>query len=104
MDAHFDFGTGMTTYMFLTANSNAGTSRFGITTAGNGQEQQLNAPTVTTGSWQHVAVTRTGNTGTLYVNGVQVAQNTTMTLSPDEPLEAPRRTGSGVPSSRSIPT
>jgi hypothetical protein len=78
----FDFGTGMTTYMFLTANSNAGTSRFGITTAGNGQEQQLNAPTLTTGSWQHVAVTRTGNTGTLYVNGVQVAQNTTMTLSP----------------------
>jgi hypothetical protein len=78
----FDFGTGMTTYMFLTPNSNAGTLRFGITIGGNGQEQQLNAPALATGSWQHVALTRTANTGTLYVNGAEVAQSTTMTLSP----------------------
>jgi Concanavalin A-like lectin/glucanases superfamily len=77
----FDFGTGTTEYMFLTPNSGAGT-RFGITTAGNGQEQQLNAPALATGSWQHVAVTLTAGTGTLYVNGAQVAQNTNMTLSP----------------------
>jgi len=30
----------------------------------------------------HVAVTKSGNTGTLYVNGAQVGQNTNMTLSP----------------------
>ena len=77
----FDFGTGTNTYMFLTPNSGAGT-RFSITTSGNGQEQQINAPALTTGTWRHVAVTRSGNTGTLYVDGAEVAQNTTMTLSP----------------------
>jgi hypothetical protein len=77
----FDFGTGTNTYMFLTPNSGAGT-RFSITTSGNGQEQQINAPALTTGTWRHVAVTRTGNTGTLYVDGAEVAQNTAMTLSP----------------------
>jgi hypothetical protein len=29
-----------------------------------------------------VAVAKSGNTGTLYVNGTQVGQNTSMTLSP----------------------
>jgi Concanavalin A-like lectin/glucanases superfamily len=77
----FDFGTGTTTYMFLTPNSGAGT-RFSITTGGNGQEQQLNATALATGSWQHVAVTLAANTGTLYVNGAEVAQNTSMTLNP----------------------
>jgi hypothetical protein len=77
----FDFGTGTNTYMFLTPNSGSGT-RFAITTGGNGQEQQLNATALATGSWQHVAVTGTGNTGTLYVNGAEVAQSTTVTLSP----------------------
>ncbi len=55
----FDFGTGTNTYMFLTANSGTGT-RFGITTSGNGQEQQINAPALATGTWKHVAVTPTG--------------------------------------------
>ncbi len=77
----FDLGTGTTTYMFFTPNSGAGT-RFAITTGGGGQEQQLNATALATGSWQQVAVTLAANTGTLYVNGAQVAQNTSMTLSP----------------------
>ena len=77
----FDFGTGTTAYMFLTPNSGSGT-RFSITMGGSAQEQQLNAPALATGSWQHVAVTHSGNTGTLYVNGAQVAQIATMTLSP----------------------
>jgi Concanavalin A-like lectin/glucanases superfamily len=79
----FDFGTGTAAYMFLTVSSNAAAPRFSITTGGSGQEQQLN-PTaaLVTGSWQHVAVTLTANTGTLYVNGSQVAQNASMTLDP----------------------
>jgi hypothetical protein len=78
----FDFGTGTTKYMFLTPQSGGGW-RFAITTAGNGSEQQLNYATApSTGVWTHVAVTLTGTTGTLYVNGVQVAQNTAMTLNP----------------------
>ncbi|HEX7479112.1 MAG TPA: LamG domain-containing protein, partial [Polyangiales bacterium] len=61
-----------------------GTSRFAITIGGNasGQEQQVNPPAVATGSWQHVVVTLTGNTATVYINGVQAGQNTSMTLNP----------------------
>ena len=77
----FDFGTGTTAYMFLTPNSGVGV-RFSITIGGNGQEQQVKAPALATGSWQQVAVTLAANTGTLYVNGAQVAQNTSMTLNP----------------------
>jgi hypothetical protein len=77
----FDLGTGTNAYMFLTPNSSGGT-RFSITTGGSGQEQQMNTTAQPTGNWQHVAVTLAANTGTLYVNGVQVAQDTSMTLNP----------------------
>jgi alpha-L-arabinofuranosidase len=79
----FDFGTGTTVNMFLTPRSSSGAVRFAITTSGNGSEQQINGTSaLTTGSWQHVAVTLSGNTGTLYVNGVAVGTNTNMTLRP----------------------
>jgi Concanavalin A-like lectin/glucanases superfamily len=80
----FDFGTGTNTYMFLTPNSRSATTlRFAITVGGNGAEQQLNdSPSLPLGSWQHVAVTVTGSAGTLYLNGVAVAQNAAMTLTP----------------------
>ncbi len=79
----FDFGTGTTVNMFLTPQSGSGTIRFAITTGGGGAEQQINGTSaLPTGAWTHVAVTKSGNVGTLYVNGVQVGQNTAMTLSP----------------------
>jgi concanavalin A-like lectin/glucanase superfamily protein len=78
----FDFGTGTNVYMFLSPNGGTGALRFAITTGGNGAEQQLNAPLLATGSWQHLAVTLTGNSGTLYLNGVAIAQNAAMPLNP----------------------
>ena len=79
----FDFGTGTTVNMFLVPQSGSSTIRFAITTSGAGGEQQINGtPVLPTGTWKHVVVTRSGNTATLYVDGVQVTQNTNMTLNP----------------------
>jgi DUF1680 family protein len=78
----FDFGSSTTVNMFFVP-SNGANARFAITTSGSGGEQQINAGSaLATGSWQHVAITLNGATGTLYVNGAQVGQNTGMTLNP----------------------
>jgi hypothetical protein len=79
----FDFGTGTTVYMFLSPQGGAGKLRYAITRTGNGAEQVIDGPAVLpTGSWQHVAVTQAGATGQLYVNGVAVATNANLSLTP----------------------
>jgi hypothetical protein len=79
----FDFGTGTNSYMFLAPQTGGGGLRFAITNAGNGAEQQINASSaLAAGVWKHVAVTLSGTTGILYVDGVEVARNSNMTLTP----------------------
>ncbi len=79
----FDFGTGTGDYMFLTLNAGGGPLRFAITTSGGGGEQQINGPgELPLNTWSHVAVTLSGTTGTLYVNGTAVGTNNNMTLTP----------------------
>ena len=79
----FDFGTGTGDYMFLTLNAGGGPLRFAITTSGAGGEQQINGTgELPLNTWSHVAVTLSGTTGTLYVNGTAVGTNNDMTLTP----------------------
>lgn len=79
----FDFGTGTTANMFLTPRTSSGAARFAITSSGAGAEQRINAPSaLPTGVWTHVAVTLAGGVGILYVNGVEVARTSGMTVTP----------------------
>jgi glucose/arabinose dehydrogenase/PKD repeat protein len=85
----FDFGSGTGTYMFLTPNAGGADGlRYAITTTGGGAgEQQINAAAqqeLPTDGWQHVAVTLSGTTGTLYLNGEPVGTNDNITLSPSD--------------------
>ncbi|HKE63555.1 MAG TPA: LamG-like jellyroll fold domain-containing protein [Micromonosporaceae bacterium] len=79
----FDIGTGTGVYMFLSVNGAGIGPRFAITTSGSGGEQQLTTSgQLPLNTWSHLAVTLSGTTGTLYLNGNPVATNSNMTLHP----------------------
>jgi DUF1680 family protein len=90
--AIFDFGRPNPQYaeaaqtrMYLTirAGNDKPVPRFAITTSGTNGEQRLDAPqALPVDKWTHVAITRSGSTATLYIDGEPVATNPGMTLSP----------------------
>jgi uncharacterized protein len=68
--------------MYLSAHTSTGGPRFAITTSGAAGEQRVDATTqLTAGTWAHVAVTKAGNVGTVYVDGV-AAGTGTLSLNP----------------------
>lgn len=80
----FDFGNDTSDYFFLTPLSASGNMRCAINVGGGG-EQQINAPAaLPINSWHHVAVTLNGSssTGILYLDGVPIATNTSVTYRP----------------------
>jgi len=83
----FDFGKDQNSYMFLALTSWATNRfRFAITVAGLANEQVIDSSnsTFTVQSWTHVAVVLGSNGGTLYVNGVRVGGDATVTLRPSD--------------------
>ncbi|MCE3608230.1 alginate lyase family protein [Massilia sp. P8910] len=79
----FDFGSGPGHYMMLTPRNNKGVLRFGITTNFPAGEQGISGnAALPVGQWVHVALTLSGSTGVLYVNGAEVGCNTALALAP----------------------
>ena len=76
----FDFGDDTSHHLFLTPKSGDNTLRF--TMLNGGSEQRLNTTALSVGVWTHVAVTISGSTGKMFVNGVSVATNAAMTINP----------------------
>jgi alpha-L-arabinofuranosidase B-like protein/concanavalin A-like lectin/glucanase superfamily protein/lamin tail-like protein/alpha-galactosidase-like protein len=78
----FDFGTGTNNYMFLTLSAGGGPLLFADATPSGAGDVIGGPSTLPLNTWSHVAVTLSGNTGTLYVDGQAVATNTNMTVTP----------------------
>ncbi len=78
-----DFGSGTGRYMLLTPCGTNGKVHFAITLNGYHNERQVTgtAP-VPSGQWAHVAVTLSGTTLTLYLNGSEVGQTTGAAFTP----------------------
>lgn len=78
----FDFGNGEDEYLFLTP-TNGSKMRFEIKK--DGVIQGLDATTTLgTGTWKHVAVTIGSDKVTIYINGVENASTTSITLRPSD--------------------
>jgi glucuronoarabinoxylan endo-1,4-beta-xylanase len=78
----FDFGTSTNNYMFLTVDPGGSDKpRFAITT-GSGEQTVSSSVTLTANTWTHLAVTLSGTSATLYLNGTVVGTSSNMTLSP----------------------
>lgn len=80
-----DCGNDTVEYMMLTPSSDIGRLRFAITTNSwpdNAEQVVESSQPLPIGVWTHVAVTRNGDTASLYTNGVLAAVNNAVTISP----------------------
>ena len=80
----FDFGNDTTTYMYLTPwNGFDQTMRFAISTSGaTGEQKILGNQALNPSGWHQVALTLNAGTGVLYLDGVPIGTNCSLSLDP----------------------
>src|SRR5262249_13858204 len=78
----FDMGTSTSNFIFLTLRNGSNVPQVSIQPTGGTSQSIYGTSAFPTGAWTHVALTLTGSVGTLYINGTQVGQNTSMTNTP----------------------
>ncbi|MFD1887062.1 LamG-like jellyroll fold domain-containing protein [Paenibacillus wenxiniae] len=77
-----DFGNGMNGFMFLTPFQGTGVQ---FTMHSNNTDQNIiTSSALPSGQWVHVAVTLSGNTGKLYINGKLAGSNDRMSFNPHD--------------------
>lgn len=79
----WDFGSGTSSYMFLTPKSNDGYLRFAIK-SGAGEQTITTTKLLEVAKWSNVTVTKTGTLAKIYVNGLEVGSNASITISPKD--------------------
>ncbi|WP_341937618.1 family 43 glycosylhydrolase [Marinimicrobium sp. C2-29] len=89
----FDFGHDVDRYFMMTPSSSSGTLRFGITLHGPAEEQIVETSALPTGQWVHLAITLGDDTARLYVDGVEVASNHSVTNDPVDILPVDNQVG-----------
>lgn len=81
----FDFGNGTNNYLFLTAQAGIASGksivRYAIKNGGGEQQLSYNY-TFPLSTWTHFAITQSGNTCRMYINGTLVATNTGLSIKP----------------------
>jgi autotransporter-associated beta strand protein len=80
----FDFGNSTTQYMFLVPQNGATGSGVQVNFRNGSTVNSIsyNGYAVPLNTWTHFAITESGTTASLYINGVLVATNTAMSLKP----------------------
>ena len=78
----FDFGFGTSSWMMFTVNGNSHLPTFSIVNYGKTTYTVSANKAFPTNQWVHVAVTLTGEIGTIYLNGTVVGNATNIPISP----------------------
>jgi fibronectin type 3 domain-containing protein/regulation of enolase protein 1 (concanavalin A-like superfamily) len=100
----FDFGNSTTQYMFLTLQAGTVTNPDGLKSSivryaikNGGTELNVSSPyAFPLNTWVHLAVTQSGNTARLYINGALKSTNTADSIKPSQLTPAGTTTGTNL--------